>query len=116
MIESFIEEGKPEGDGEDHGKSITDPCLGWRTRELIRDLAGMCKADDNYRSPILDASRIREPFSFHLTTQGCLIILWSALRKCCERGVYCGCVVLQQGKPLTIYPERVSISSITGQT
>ena len=40
MIESFIEEGAQKVDGGVYGKSITDPCLGWKDSEkLIRDLA-----------------------------------------------------------------------------
>ena len=42
MIESFIEEGAQKTDGAVYGKSITDPCLGWKDSEkLIRDLAAM---------------------------------------------------------------------------
>jgi len=42
MIESFIEEGAQKTDGTVYGKSITDPCLGWKDSEkLIRDLASM---------------------------------------------------------------------------
>ncbi len=42
MIESFIEEGSQKVDGGVYGKSITDPCLGWKDSEkLIRDLAAM---------------------------------------------------------------------------
>jgi 3-deoxy-7-phosphoheptulonate synthase len=42
MIESFIEEGSQKTDGTVYGKSITDPCLGWKDSEkLIRDLAAM---------------------------------------------------------------------------
>jgi len=42
MIESFIEEGAQKTDGTVYGKSITDPCLGWKDSEkLIRDLAAM---------------------------------------------------------------------------
>lgn len=42
MIESFIEEGSQPPSGTVYGKSITDPCLGWKDSEkLIRDLAGM---------------------------------------------------------------------------
>jgi 3-deoxy-7-phosphoheptulonate synthase len=42
MIESFIEEGSQKVDGGVYGKSITDPCLGWKDSEkLIRDLASM---------------------------------------------------------------------------
>ncbi len=42
MIESFIEEGAQKVDGGVYGKSITDPCLGWKDSEkLIRDLAAM---------------------------------------------------------------------------
>jgi 3-deoxy-7-phosphoheptulonate synthase len=42
MIESFIEEGSQQVDGKVYGKSITDPCLGWKDSEkLIRALAAM---------------------------------------------------------------------------
>lgn len=42
MIESFIEEGAQKVDGGIYGKSITDPCLGWKDSEkLIRDLAAL---------------------------------------------------------------------------
>jgi 3-deoxy-7-phosphoheptulonate synthase len=42
MIESFIEEGTQKVSEKVYGKSITDPCLGWKDSEkLIRDLAGM---------------------------------------------------------------------------
>jgi 3-deoxy-7-phosphoheptulonate synthase len=42
MIESFIEEGSQPATGTVYGKSITDPCLGWRESEkLIRELAGL---------------------------------------------------------------------------
>jgi 3-deoxy-7-phosphoheptulonate synthase len=42
MIESFIEEGTQKITENVYGKSITDPCLGWKDSEkLIRDLAGM---------------------------------------------------------------------------
>lgn len=42
MIESFIEEGAQKTDGNVYGKSITDPCLGWKDSEkLIRDLAAL---------------------------------------------------------------------------
>ena len=42
MIESFIEEGSQNVAGNVYGKSITDPCLGWKDSEkLIRDLAGI---------------------------------------------------------------------------
>ncbi len=42
MIESFIEEGSQKVSGNVYGKSITDPCLGWKDSDkLIRDLAGM---------------------------------------------------------------------------
>ncbi len=42
MIESFIEEGAQKVTEEVYGKSITDPCLGWKDSEkLIRELAGM---------------------------------------------------------------------------
>jgi 3-deoxy-7-phosphoheptulonate synthase len=42
MIESFIEEGSQKVTETVYGKSITDPCLGWKDSEkLIRDLAEM---------------------------------------------------------------------------
>jgi 3-deoxy-7-phosphoheptulonate synthase len=42
MIESFIEEGSQKVTENVYGKSITDPCLGWKDSEkLIRDLAEM---------------------------------------------------------------------------
>jgi 3-deoxy-7-phosphoheptulonate synthase len=42
MIESFIEEGSQKVSENVYGKSITDPCLGWKDSEkLIRDLAEM---------------------------------------------------------------------------
>jgi len=42
MIESFIEEGTQKVTEKVYGKSITDPCLGWKDSEkLIRDLAEM---------------------------------------------------------------------------
>jgi 3-deoxy-7-phosphoheptulonate synthase len=42
MVESFIEEGSQKVTENTYGKSITDPCLGWKDSEkLIRDLAGM---------------------------------------------------------------------------
>ena len=42
MIESFIEEGSQKVTENVYGKSITDPCLGWKDSEkLIRDLAWM---------------------------------------------------------------------------
>jgi 3-deoxy-7-phosphoheptulonate synthase len=42
MIESFIEEGSQKVTERVYGKSITDPCLGWKDSEkLIRDLAEM---------------------------------------------------------------------------
>jgi 3-deoxy-7-phosphoheptulonate synthase len=42
MVESFIEEGSQKVTENIYGKSITDPCLGWKDSErLIRDLAGM---------------------------------------------------------------------------
>jgi 3-deoxy-7-phosphoheptulonate synthase len=42
MIESFLEEGSQPPPGLVYGKSITDPCLGWKDSErLIRDLAEM---------------------------------------------------------------------------
>ncbi|MBA4392398.1 MAG: 3-deoxy-7-phosphoheptulonate synthase [Desulfobacca sp.] len=40
MIESFLEEGSQPPPGQVYGKSITDPCLGWKDSErLIRELA-----------------------------------------------------------------------------
>ena len=40
MIESFLENGRQEVDGTVFGKSITDPCLGWKeTEELLYSLA-----------------------------------------------------------------------------
>ncbi len=40
MIESYLEDGNQKVDGGVYGKSITDPCLGWKkTEELVRDLA-----------------------------------------------------------------------------
>lgn len=40
MIESYLLEGAQDGNGEEFGKSITDPCLGWEdSRELILKLA-----------------------------------------------------------------------------
>ncbi|HAK59626.1 MAG TPA: 3-deoxy-7-phosphoheptulonate synthase [Nitrospiraceae bacterium] len=42
MIESYIEGGSQKVSNGVYGKSITDPCLGWKDSEkLIRDLAGM---------------------------------------------------------------------------
>ncbi|MDA8084649.1 MAG: 3-deoxy-7-phosphoheptulonate synthase [Nitrospiraceae bacterium] len=42
MIESFIEEGAQKVTDNVYGKSITDPCLGWKDSEkLIRDLAAL---------------------------------------------------------------------------
>lgn len=42
MIESFIEEGSQKVSDNVYGKSITDPCLGWKDSErLIRQLAEM---------------------------------------------------------------------------
>lgn len=42
MIESFIEEGAQKVTENMYGKSITDPCLGWKDSEqLIRDLASL---------------------------------------------------------------------------
>ncbi len=42
MIESFIEEGSQKVSEKVYGKSITDPCLGWKDSEkLIRELAEM---------------------------------------------------------------------------
>jgi 3-deoxy-7-phosphoheptulonate synthase len=40
MIESFLLEGVQDSIGNEFGKSITDPCLGWEdTEKLIYDLA-----------------------------------------------------------------------------
>ncbi len=40
MIESYLEEGSQEPDGNIYGKSITDPCLGWEdTEKLILQMA-----------------------------------------------------------------------------
>ena len=40
MIESYLEDGNQKPDGGVYGKSITDPCLGWKkTEALIRELA-----------------------------------------------------------------------------
>lgn len=40
MIESYIEDGNQKVDGNVYGKSITDPCLGWKKSErLIYDIA-----------------------------------------------------------------------------
>ncbi|HOW83191.1 MAG TPA: 3-deoxy-7-phosphoheptulonate synthase [Spirochaetota bacterium] len=42
MIESYILEGAQGPDGDEYGRSITDPCLGWEdTERLILDLAEM---------------------------------------------------------------------------
>ena len=43
MIESYLEEGSQSiGDGV-YGKSITDPCLGWKdTERLILEIAESC--------------------------------------------------------------------------
>jgi len=42
MIESFIEEGSQKVTDKVYGKSVTDPCLGWKdTEKLIRDLAAL---------------------------------------------------------------------------
>ena len=36
MIESYLEDGRQEPDGQVFGQSITDPCLGWeKTEELV---------------------------------------------------------------------------------
>ncbi len=44
MIESYLEEGcQPIGDNRIYGKSITDPCLGWKdTEELLYRIAESC--------------------------------------------------------------------------
>ena len=40
MIESYLLEGEQDPDGNDFGRSITDPCLGWEdTERLVLDLA-----------------------------------------------------------------------------
>ena len=40
MIESYIEDGCQKTGGGIYGKSITDPCLGWKkTEKLIYELA-----------------------------------------------------------------------------
>ena len=40
MIESYIEDGAQKPEENVYGKSITDPCLGWKkTERLILDLA-----------------------------------------------------------------------------
>jgi 3-deoxy-7-phosphoheptulonate synthase len=40
MIESFIEEGSQKPEENEYGKSITDPCLGWKETEvLIKNIA-----------------------------------------------------------------------------
>jgi len=40
MIESYLEEGSQDVNGTVYGKSITDPCLGWKdTEKLIFELA-----------------------------------------------------------------------------
>jgi 3-deoxy-7-phosphoheptulonate synthase len=40
MVESYIAEGSQKPDGQEFGKSITDPCLGWEdTEKLILNLA-----------------------------------------------------------------------------
>jgi 3-deoxy-7-phosphoheptulonate synthase len=37
MIESYLEDGRQEPDGNVFGKSITDPCLGWeKTESLVK--------------------------------------------------------------------------------
>lgn len=42
MIESYIEEGSQKVGSHIYGKSITDPCLGWKDSEkLIYDIAEM---------------------------------------------------------------------------
>ena len=42
MIESYIEEGAQKVGSHIYGKSITDPCLGWKDSEkLIYDIAEM---------------------------------------------------------------------------
>lgn len=40
MIESFLLDGAQSSDGDEFGKSITDPCLGWpKTEKLVMELA-----------------------------------------------------------------------------
>lgn len=42
MIESYIEEGCQKVGGGVYGKSITDPCLGWKDSErLLYDIADL---------------------------------------------------------------------------
>ncbi len=42
MIESYLLDGCQPSDGDEYGKSITDPCLGWdKTEKLIFELADM---------------------------------------------------------------------------
>ena len=42
MIESYLEDGNQKTDGTTYGKSITDPCLGWKkTERLIYDIADL---------------------------------------------------------------------------
>ena len=43
MIESFLEEGNQKSEGTIYGKSITDPCIGWKdTEKLLLDIADKC--------------------------------------------------------------------------
>ena len=40
MIESYLQDGCQPVSGDEYGKSITDPCLGWeKTEKLIYELA-----------------------------------------------------------------------------
>ena len=42
MVESYIESGSQPTDGGCYGKSITDPCLGWKeTERMIYEIADM---------------------------------------------------------------------------
>ena len=44
MIESYIEDGRQDIEGNIYGKSITDPCLGWeKTEKLVLELAEMLR-------------------------------------------------------------------------
>ena len=40
QIESYIQDGAQSPGGDEYGKSITDPCLGWeKTRDLLLGVA-----------------------------------------------------------------------------
>ena len=48
MIESYIEDGCQPTDGTIYGKSITDPCLGWKkTEKLVREIADLRRRHKN---------------------------------------------------------------------